>query len=205
MHNENEIIKRFLPSNVQIRAVDGKESRTIEGYAIVFDKWSENLGWYIEKIDPRALDGVDLSRVIATVNHNFDKPLARANKGTLILSIDEVGLKFSLEAPNTTAGNDALEDVRNGNLDGCSFIFRAKTIEWEWNEGTADNPDKRTIKQFAEIIELGPVTMPAYLDTSVSARDRNSVMKEARPLDTPVFNTEVLDLRMKMSNIRNKI
>ena len=203
----SELIKRFIPQKVEIRKKeDGTESRTIEGYAVVFNEWSENLGWFIEKVDSRSLDGVDLTNVIATVNHNFDKPLARANKGTLQLSVDEIGLRFSLEAPNTTVGNDTLEDIRNGNLDGCSFMFSVKEESWEWKDGTKDNPDRRTILQIEELIELGPVTMPAYSATSVSARSRTDVMKETKKVEEIYdFTTDVLDTRMKMSNIRNKI
>lgn len=202
----SEIIKRSFATNVEIRAaVDGQESRTIEGYAIVFDDWSENLGWFVEKVDRNALEGVDMSNVIATFNHDFSKPMARASKGTLQLSIDEKGLKFSFDAPNTTSGNDLLENVRNGNVDGCSFMFTIREESWEWNDGTDENPDKRTILGIERLIELGPVTVPAYSTTSVSARSRNEVMEKLKPVKVEDFDTTVFDLRMKMSQVRNKI
>ena len=45
-------------------------------------------------------------------NHNTDSILARTTSGTLRLEVDDVGLRFAFEAPNTTLGSDMLELVR---------------------------------------------------------------------------------------------
>ena len=59
------------------------ESRMVEGYAIVFDSESRDLGGFVEKIEPSALDGVlEKSDILCLLNHNEDKGiLARSNKG----------------------------------------------------------------------------------------------------------------------------
>lgn len=60
-----------------------------------------------------------------TLWHNREKLLARSNRGegTLALTVDEIGVKYSFEAPNTPDGNTALELVRRGDLSGSSFTY----------------------------------------------------------------------------------
>lgn len=71
--------------------VSSLEGRTVEGYAIVFDSLSNDLGGFHEIISRSALDGIiEKSDVLCLLNHNEDKGvLARSNKGvgSLTLSI----------------------------------------------------------------------------------------------------------------------
>lgn len=166
--------KRYITGSIEIEKRDGEEdSRTISGYAVVFDKFSSVLGGrsfgFKEKITRAAFDGVDMSGVIATFNHNFDNVLARADSGTLSLTMDDFGLKYSFEAPKTTAGNDLLENVRNGNVKGSSFMFTTSESRWTYKE-TEDEVDEREILKVDELYELGPVTVPAYPDTTAAQR-----------------------------------
>ena len=177
---------------------NGEESRTIEGYGAVFNRWSHNLGWFKEKMERSSFDNVDMSNVIATFNHNFDNVLARADSDTLKLEVDDRGLKYSFEAPNTTAGNDLLENVRNGNVKGSSFMFTVAKNGSTWTEG--EDVDERVITQVERLIELGPVTTPAYPDTSVAKRDLESLKEEKKPK-----MVSVLDKELKYKHLRSKI
>jgi HK97 family phage prohead protease len=138
--------------------------------------------------------GVDMSDVVATFNHNFDHVLARSSSGTLNLSVDENGLKYTFEAPNTTAGNDLLENVRNGNIKGSSFMFTVKEQTWKYTED--DEADERTIEKVGSLIELGPVTMPAYPDTSAAKRSHEE--------NKPQQKVDVEDLQYKAKALRKK-
>jgi uncharacterized protein len=171
--------KRTIEGSIEIRKDEnGVESRTIDGYGAVFNKWSHNLGWFKEKMERTSFDNVDMSGVIATFNHNFDNVLARADSNTLALSVDEIGLKYSFEAPKTTAGNDLLENVRNGNVKGSSFMFTVAKGGSAWTKG--DDVDERVITQVDRLIELGPVTTPAYPDTTVAKRDFESAIESKK-------------------------
>jgi HK97 family phage prohead protease len=173
MDNNKE--KRFVTGSIEIEQRDGAESRTISGYAVVFDKFSSILGGktfgFREKITRAAFDGVDMSGVIATFNHNFDNVLARTDSGSLSLTMDDVGLRYSFESPNTSYGNDLLENVRNGNVKGSSFMFTVRDQMWEYKNG--EGTDEREITQVDELFELGPVTVPAYPDTTAAQRSYN--------------------------------
>lgn len=111
------------------------ESRKVEGYAVVFQSESNDLGGFKEVIDSRALDGIiEKSDVLCLLNHNEDKGvLARSNKGTgsLTLEVDEKGLKYSFEAPNTALGDEVLEGIRRGDISASSFAFTVESDQWE--------------------------------------------------------------------------
>lgn len=160
---------RYYTGTAEIRKnEDGTESRTIEGYAAVFDQYSHDLGWFKEKISRNAFDGVDFSDVVATMNHDFNMVMARTTN-TLKLTIDSVGLRYSFEAPKTTAGNDLLENVRNGNISGSSFMFTVEKDMWTFNKDP-NEVDEREVIKVGRLIELGPVVLPAYPQTSASAK-----------------------------------
>lgn len=194
--------KRAFEGDIQIRMnEDGTESRTIYGYGAVFNRWSSNLGWFREKMERTAFDNVDMSSVVATFNHDFNNVLARADSDTLKLSVDEVGLRYEFEAPNTTVGNDLLENIRIGNVKGSSFMFTVSDKGTKWSKGD-DGMDERTITQVERLIELGPVTVPAYPDTTAAKRDYESATKEA---EQELNMRSVTDTERKYKQLRAKI
>ena len=91
------------------------DSRTVEGYALVFGKQSRDLGGFTEVIEPTALEGIlEKSDILCLLNHNEDRGiLARSKYGTgsLELTIDDTGLKYRFEAPNTALGDEVLEGL----------------------------------------------------------------------------------------------
>lgn len=159
---------------IELRALDG-ESRKVGGYAMKYNTMSEVLGgWMVETIARGAFDDVDMSDVIATFNHNFDTLLGRTSAGTLTLELDDVGLRFELDLPNTRWGDDCLAMIRRGDLRHCSFIFIVDKSEWVYDEG---DYAVRTILKVDRLLEISLVVFPAYKDTEVSAE-----VKEHRSL-----------------------
>lgn len=170
--------ERFQP---RIReAGEGKaQSRTIEGYAIVFGQESRLLVdyWdaYREIIEPGAVTAEDLKGfdIKMTMYHNREKILARSNKGegTLNLSVDEVGVKYIFEAPNTPDGDTALELVRRGDLSGSSFMYWTDESQNVSYEKTAEGVLLRHVKKISEIYDMTIAADPAYTQTNVTARE----------------------------------
>ena len=161
-------------------AQEGKaQSRTIEGYAIVFGQESRLLVdyWdaYREIIEPGAVTADDLKGfdIKMTMYHNREKILARSNKGegTLNLSVDEVGVKYSFEAPNTPDGDTALELVKRGDLSGSSFMYWSDESQNVSYEKTAEGVLLRHVKKISEIYDMTIAADPAYTQTNVTARE----------------------------------
>ena len=63
--------------------------RWVEGYALVFNSESNDLGGFTEVIDPIALDGVlERSDIFCLLNHSKDRGvLARSKNGSGSLSL----------------------------------------------------------------------------------------------------------------------
>lgn len=172
--NNIEIEVRSIVSDLQIRQrEDGSKGRTITGYAAKFDTWSEPIyGWFVEKIARGAFEKTDMSDVIMVFNHDISGVLARTTSGTLKLSVDETGLRFEFEAPDTTLGNDMLELVRRGDISKCSFKFVVETDEWRYaDDANKLEYDERTVKAIARLYDVSLVTYPAYKDTEASVRE----------------------------------
>lgn len=172
--NNIEIEVRSIVSDLQIRQQeDGSKGRTITGYAAKFDTWSEPIyGWFVEKIARGAFEKTDMSDVIMVFNHDISGVLARTTSGTLKLSVDETGLRFEFEAPETTLGNDMLELVRRGDISKCSFKFVVETDEWRYaDDANKLEYDERTVKSIARLYDVSLVTYPAYKDTEASVRE----------------------------------
>lgn len=172
--NNIEIEVRSIVSDLQIRQQeDGSKGRTITGYAAKFDTWSEPIyGWFVEKIARGAFEKTDMSDVIMVFNHDISGVLARTTSGTLKLSVDETGLRFEFEAPDTTLGNDMLELVRRGDISKCSFKFVVETDEWRYaDDANKLEYDERTVKAIARLYDVSLVTYPAYKDTEASVRE----------------------------------
>lgn len=164
---------RYFVAGLKIeKRADGDESRVISGHAAVYDKWSNPIwGWFIEKINRGAFDDADFSNCIFCFNHNSSTIMARTASGTLTLEIDEKGLKFSFEAPNTTNGNDLLELVRRGDITECSFSFVCESDVWTYAD--KDNGleyDQREILKISHVFDVSAVVYPAYNDTSIDVR-----------------------------------
>lgn len=172
MKEEKEIRCFISDLKIEQRGEGTTESRTITGYAAKYGVWSQPMySWFREIIECGAFDECDMSDVIMCFEHNRDNILARSSSGTLSIEIDETGIKFSFESPNTTLGNDMLELVSRGDISGCSFAFTVESDSWIYAD--SDNKlelDERTILKIKKIFDLALVVYPAYTDTEVSVR-----------------------------------
>lgn len=155
--------------SVEIRSAE--DSRVVEGYALVFNSLSEDLGGFREKIVPEAVENViERSDILALLNHNRDRGVlarSRYGKGSLTLEVDEKGLKYRFDSPNTALGDELLEYLKRGDINQSSFAFTIEEDQWEKQ---TDGTYIRTIKKFKELFDVSPVFEPAYAATSVCKR-----------------------------------
>lgn len=161
-----------------LRDANGNDSRTIEGYAIVFGVESQVLcdgyGYFIETIDRKALDETKLNTfdIRCLLEHNPERLLARwrNGEGSLQLSIDSHGLKYRFEAPNTPDGETALELVKRGDIFGSSFAYLADENSVVWGK-KADGTPTRHVTNIRYMEDVSLVSRPAYMQTEVSCRE----------------------------------
>lgn len=171
---------RHLTNNIEVRNDEESEDNIIVGYSLKFNRWSEDLGGFKEIISPGALEGADMSDVRALIDHMPTNIIGRNTAGSLKLEVDDIGLKFRCKLPNTSYARDLMENIRNGNINQCSFAFKVEDEEIDYDEET--DMFTRTVKKFAEILDVSVVTYPAYRDTDVApaVRSINKIKDEAQ-------------------------
>jgi HK97 family phage prohead protease len=146
-----------MERRISTRAVE-TEGNTIRGYAAVFNSPSEDLGGFIEYIAPGAFDSVMNDDVRGFYNHDWNYLLGRKSSGTLRLFIDEVGLGYEIDLPNTSYANDLAELMKRGDVNQSSFAFMIESDKWiiEGDKWT------RIIEKVSRLIDVAPVVIPAY-------------------------------------------
>lgn len=198
---KNNIEKRnIFVNSIEVREAEDGE-RTISGYAVKWEKKSEELGWFTkfrEKFRKGAFEETlkdDDQR--ALWSHDTSQVLGRTKNQTLRLEEDDLGLRFELDLPDTTLGNDAYKTIKRGDVDGVSFGFSMKKEEWD--ESDPEDITRTILK--ARLFEISPVAFPAYPDSAVSARD-NDPYKEyvdsKRNGEKPDFELKRKKLNLKM-------
>lgn len=165
-------------------ARDGK----LEGYAIVYDALSRDLGGFVERVAKGAVELA--SDVLGTFNHSLDHLLGRTGSGTLELGLDDRGLRYRIDLPDTGAGRDVRALVRRGDIRGSSFTFR--TIDQAWSKSGA--AALRTLQKI-RVTEVGPVILPAYPDTTAAMRS----LPRGGPADGDTAPGKLAAFRRKLS------
>ena len=162
-------MKELRNSSWELRTLE--ESRTVEGYALKFNKESNDLGGFIEMIQPEALDGIIAkSDILCLLNHNEDRGVLARSKfgaGSLNLEVDAEGLKYKFEAPKTALGDELLVGLKRGDITTSSFAFTIESDVWEKR---SNGTYIRKITKFKELFDVSPVYKEAYSDTTVCIR-----------------------------------
>jgi HK97 family phage prohead protease len=194
---------RFIPieeCNLQVREdANGQPSRTVVGHPIVYGVRSVNLTpWsdtrvVFEILEPGCItqDVFDRSDVIYNNNHStrIEDMIGRCykGKGTLSIKPGERNVEISCDYPNTTVGNDTLEQIRLGNVFGMSFAFRddwedtENGVSYERTNETIDGKEVwlRHVKRIIELYDVANVTHPAYEQTDVATREQSEAINKA--------------------------
>ena len=150
------------------------DSRRIEGRAIVFDSPSVDMG-FTEIIKRGAItqELLDSSDIFLNFNHDDSRILGRSNcgKGSLNVELREDCVYFSIEAPETSLGDEVLAYLKRGDVNKCSFCFwmSGNDEDETWSK-SEDGTITRTINHIAGLHDLSIVWTPAYSETTVSAR-----------------------------------
>jgi uncharacterized protein len=176
---------RALPVTLEIREAGEEEgTRTIKGAIkyntesrVMRDWWGDK---FVEEIATGAFDESLKTRgVVGLWSHDTSKVLGSTKSGTLRLESTEKELRFELDLPNTTVGNDAWEMIKRGDVDGVSFGMRVTKDKWSQIERNGEKIYKRSILD-AELYEISPVAFPAYPANEVSVRSLDEYREQQK-------------------------
>ncbi len=187
---DTEIERRDLGielSEFRLDRPEGGRARLV-GYAAVFNKLSEEIMGFRERIAPGSFSN-SLAKpddIRALVDHDPSMILGRNKSGTLKLEENTKGLKATIKLPDTQPGRDIAVSVERGDVTGMSFGFQTITDEWNIEDGQ----DVRTLKE-VKLFDVSVVTYPAYPDTTVAVRSMNLWIKSKK---------QARDYRREMEN-----
>lgn len=163
---------------LRVQAVD--KVTKIAGHAAKFDVLSEDLGGFRERIAPGAFaKSIQSSDIRALFNHDANIVLGRNTSGTLRLSEDSAGLAYEVDAPDTQLVRDmVLSPIARGDVTQCSFGFY--TLDDKWTK--VDGEWVRTLLE-CDLLDVSPVTYPAYPQTDVAVRSLQAAVQASAPPD----------------------
>lgn len=183
---------------VEVRASGEDQKKKIAGYAVKWDQLSDPIwGYFQERFRKGAFTNHLKSNpdVIGDWQHNMSEIMGRTAAGTLVVEEDDIGLKYEIDPPSWAQNH--IESIERGDVTGSSFIFRALKTEWD-----DTNPDMeiRTVIE-AELIEVSPVTFPAYPQSEAGVRSAQSIFEsraaEKAAINKPNQNEYLFALRKK--------
>ena len=180
--NKDDLEYRFMKVNaLEERDENGviSDRMIIEGYAVLFDT-SQTYQYgdttYTEQISRGALDNTDMKRTVLRYNHDDSvMALARVKNGSLVLSIDEVGLRVWAELLDTQTNRDLYKSIRNGLIDEMSFAFTVAKDGDKWTYEDDYTKVTREITAIDTLYDVSVVDTGFYEKTSVYARALNHV------------------------------
>ena len=197
---EDMSIKRSF--EITYRAKKDSEKKVIQGYAVVFDSWTDISSWgeiWKECIRKGAFtQSLKKNSILALYNHDFNNVLARKDVNMKLVE-DDKGLYFEIELPDTTQGNDLYELIDKGIVNQCSFSGYVRKNIWSEDEGG------NVLREILEIdlIEITITPIPAYEVTEAEVkRSREIKSTKENKEDKLDFEEIIRESKRKLKEIR---
>ena len=203
MEMKKKEIRTIDITNLSTRSDEETQTRTISGYAAVFNSPTRLWEDLDEVIAPGAFSrAISSSDVRCLFNHDWSNVLGRTKSGTLRLSEDERGLKFEVDLPDTTVARDLIKSMERGDINQCSFGFIPTEETWDYNS----TPMLRTIHE-VELYEVSIVPLPAYEDTEAALRSKEDLEKVVEKRKNRIIKENESTSRAKTGRItwKNRI
>lgn len=161
--------ERILTVELERRDGDPQPLRIV-GHPVVYNRWSEDLGGFRERVLPGAArKTLAESDIRVLFNHDPNFVLGRNKSGTATFLDEPNGVRMEAFPPDTTTVNDlVITPMERKDITQMSFAFRAIADEWR------DPPKpgglfERDIIEF-QMYDASVVTFPAYTQTDAHVR-----------------------------------
>lgn len=172
-----------------------KDGNILSGYAIIHDTRANVHDLFFEEIAPSATERTFRENVdvLGLFEHDWKQVLGRRSSGTLQLTRDEIGVRVSIDLPDTQLGRDVRTQVARGDVNGFSFKIEQPVYQWRSENG------KRVGRLTSMVFpEISLTSTPVYTQTHASLRSLQAWEAEQG------MDPEVLALRLRLHELRGK-
>ncbi len=181
----------------EARAAGEGDGKKVEGLGIVYDRWVEIWPGYKERIKRGAVKQADT--VKSYFNHDPSQVLSTLDsEPPLALADGEDGLRYSSPIPPTSYGNDLQVNLARGNVKGSSFAFDIPKGGDKFSEDE-NGVVHRDISELT-LYEVGPVTDPAYVQTTAALRSTRDAVEAYQRSKPPVLRN-MAERRQKLAKL----
>lgn len=184
---ERRTINTVKPGSLRMDGADGEQKRIVGVASVFYDGtpdteyklWSD----VYERIASTAFDrALREGDVRGLFNHDSNQLLGRfraaaPDASTLRIWKEPDGLHYSIEPSASQTFRDVADMLDRGDLDGSSFQFFVRSEEI--TRDTERDLIIRTITD-VELLDVGPVTFPAYSATSSGLRSAENEAERIR-------------------------
>ena len=173
--------ERRMVADERTRATrSATKTRTIEGYAAIFDQETTIGGVYRERISPSAFESRNDGPVVATFNHDLNWVIGSTRSGTCAIDVTPQGLKYSVSVPEGPIGDHGLAVCERGDLGGSSFAFLPHDGGDRWVDPATDGDLPLRVLESVELLDVSVVVNPAYPDTSATVTEARATVAAYR-------------------------
>lgn len=200
----------YTATDSEFRASDDGKTGTLRGYALRFGSVYD-MGWFTEEVDRRALDNADMNDVRVLLNHDPNQILGRTVAGTAKVGVDEKGLWYEVQLPESPNGENARVAIQRGDITQSSWGFvlnytkESNGDRWEKRDGK----EHRILTDVRMVYDASPVTFPANPDTSVAKRSLETIKQAEQQTAQQIAQIEaeigILDALFTAESIKNSI
>lgn len=123
---------------------------------------------------------------------------------------DGLGIRVSLDTENNADARALYSAVQRGDITGMSFMFQVEDGGDDWIEINSDHP-QRIIRSISRVLEVSAVTFPAYSDTEINARSKETLdnvraaLDSVRQLEAEAVDTAEIELLKAKALFKSKI
>ena len=198
---------RTIPAEgLEIRAEQEGKVKKVTGYGIVYNRETRIWGDMYEVIRSGAATKVLAGKpdIRCALNHNRMYLFGRTKSGTAVITEDKKGVRYEATPPDAQWAKDAIASIERGDIDGASFTFSVEP-QYEKITKRKDGTYLREIIEIARIGEMGPVTDPAYLDTTAEARAKDEYDSFAASLRAQEEADKIAETQRALALRRRKL
>lgn len=195
--------KRSMGESQEGEGMENELPKKFGGIAAVIDRTTD-LGWFEEKIARGAFDDA-LARTDVDIrvlgNHREDNLLGRTKAETAKVFVNADGnleYEWIPDYENPTHCSFA-RSIMRGDITQSSFSFYIESDQWEYKDEQRTK-SRRTILKVRQIMDVAPVTFPAYEDATAEAR---SSLQQYETMLQQNTNTHDIDL-LKIYKLKTK-